>query len=79
MTTKIRNRASHTEAQALFFMVSDIGSPTTLLRASTSDTFEQDRTDLLNNNHRVGHILIKRARLLNIDSITQPPSIMPDI
>jgi len=52
-----------------FSVVSDNGSSTTPLRASKSDTFEQDRTDLLNNHHRLGHVSINRARSLDIDGI----------
>jgi len=44
-----------------FSMVSDDGQSTTTTRASTSATFNQDRTELRNNHHRLGHISIKRA------------------
>jgi len=44
------------------------------MRASTSATFNQDRTEFLNIHHLLGHISIKRARLPNIDGIPQPPS-----
>jgi len=47
--------------------------------ASTPATFQQDRTNLLNDHHRLGHISMKRARSLNIDGIQQPPSKMPKI
>jgi len=62
-----------------FSMVCDIGSPTTPLRASTTAIFEQNRIDLLDNHHCLGHISIKRARLLNMDEITQPQSKMPKV
>jgi len=60
-----------------FSMASDNGQPTTIMRASTSTTFNQDRTELLNNHHRLGHVSIKRARSLNTDGIPQLPSKMP--
>jgi len=60
-------------------MVSDDGQPTATTCASTSATFHQDRTELLNNHHRLGHISFKRARSLNIDGIPQPPSKMPKV
>ena len=62
-----------------FSVVSDNGSSTTPLRASTSDTFEQNRTDLLNNHHRLLHVSINRARSLDIDGIRQPPLKLPKI
>jgi len=62
-----------------FSMVSDDGQPTTTTRASTSATINRDRTELLNNHHRLGHISIKRARSLNIDGIPQPHSKMPKV
>jgi len=49
------------------------------MRASTSATFNQDRTKLLKNHHRLGHVSIKRARSLNIDRVPQPPSKMPKV
>jgi len=60
-----------------FSMISDNGQPTTTMRASTSANLNQDRTELLNNHHCLGHVSIKRARSLNIDGIPQPPSKMP--
>jgi len=62
-----------------FPTVSDNGQPTTTIRASTSATFNQDRIELLNHHYRLGHVSIKRARLLNIDGIPQPPSKMPKV
>jgi len=61
-----------------FSIVSDNGQPTSNLRASTSATFNQDRTELLNNHHRLGHVSIKRDRSLNIDGIPQSPSKVPN-
>jgi len=62
-----------------FSMISDNGPPMTPLRASASATFDQDRTDVLNNHHHLGHISIKQAKLLNLDRIQQPLLEMPKI
>jgi len=61
----------HSSTGLPFSMVSDNGLPMTTLRTSTSATFNQDRTNLLNNHHRLGHITINRARSFNIDRISQ--------
>jgi len=53
-----------------FSMVSDDDQPTTTTRASTSATFNQEQTELLNNHHCLGHISIKRARSLDIAGFT---------
>ena len=60
-------------------MVSDDGQPTTTTHESTPATFTQDRAELLNNHHRLGHVSIKRDRSLSIDGIPQPPTKMPKV
>ena len=60
-------------------MVSNDSQPPTTARESTPATFTQDRAELLNNHHRLGHVSIKRARSLNIDGIPQPPTKMPKV
>jgi len=69
----------HGSTDLPFSMVSDNSQPTSTICASTSATFNQDRTELLNNHHCLGHIIIKRAQSLNIDGIPQPPPKMPKV
>jgi len=69
----------HDSTGLQFSSVSDNGSPMTPSRASISATFNQDRTEVLNDHHRLRNISIKRARSLNIKGIPQPPSKMPKV